>query len=93
MQLLYCLIPAIKISMYILHSTLCCQIKYCYVVVSRLACVKIDVEVHKMIRECGLVSSINREKLYQIILWKEFMWNIASDQNYLMFTSGEMIFQ
>ena len=43
-----------------------------------------------MIQNCGLVYSIDREKLHQLILWQEFVQNIASDQ---MFISGEMVFQ
>ena len=42
-----------------------------------------------LIRNYGLVYSINTEKLHQLILWQEFIQNIANDQ---MFISGEMIF-
>ena len=38
----------------------------------------------------GLMYSIDREKLHQLILWQEFIQNIAIDQ---MFISGEMVFQ
>ena len=47
---------------------------------------KTHVEVHEMIWNCGLVYSIDREKLHQLILWQEFIKNIAVDQ---MFISGE----
>ena len=76
--------------MYILHGALRCQLKCCYVVVSCLACIKPDVQARKMIWNCGLVYSIDREKLHQLILWQEFVQNIASDQ---MFILGEMVFQ
>ena len=41
-----------------------------------LACVKRDVEAHETIRNCGLVYSIDREKL-QLILQQEcsYRWN------------------
>ena len=87
MQLLYYLI---KDSRYILHGTLCCQIKHRCVVVSHLACIKTDVEAHKVIRNCGLVYPIDREKLHQLILQEEFVHNIARDQ---MFISDKMVFQ
>ena len=47
-------------------------------------------EAHEMIRNCGLVSYIDREKLDQLMLQQEFIQNIASGQ---MFISGEMVFQ
>ena len=51
---------------------------------------KTDVEAHETIRNCGLVSYIDREKLDQLMLQQEFIQNIASGQ---MFISGEMVFQ
>ena len=51
---------------------------------------KTDVEAHEMIWNCGLVYSIDRGKLHQLILWQEFVLNIASDQ---MFVSDEVVFQ
>ena len=47
-------------------------------------------EAHKTIQNCGLVYSINIEKLHQLILRQEFFLNIASDQ---VIISGEMVFQ
>ena len=58
--------------------------------VSHLACVKTDVEAYETIQNSGLVYSIHREKLYQLIVQQEFVQNIASHQ---MFISGEMVFQ
>ena len=47
---------------------------------SHLACVKTDVEAPKMIWNCELVYSINRQKLdEQLILQQEFIQNMASD--------------
>ena len=43
-----------------------------------------------MIQNCGLVHSIDREKLYQLILQQEFIQNRASDP---MFILDETIFQ
>ena len=60
------------------------------IVVNHLICVKTDVETHEKIQNCGLVYSIDREKLHQLILQQEFVQNIASDQ---MFILGEMVFQ
>ena len=51
---------------------------------------KIHVEAQETIWNCGLVYSIDREKLHQLILWQEFIKNKAGDQ---MFISGEMVFQ
>ena len=48
-----------------------------------LACVKRDVEAHETIRNCGLVYSIDREKL-QLILQQECVQNVVI---------GEMVFQ
>ena len=39
--------------------------------------------------DCGLIYFTDREKLHQLILWQEFILNIASEQ---MFISGEIIF-
>ena len=75
--------------MYILHGAPCCQIKRRYVVVSHLACVK-NVKTHKTIQNCGLVYSIDREKLHQLMLPQEFIQSIGSDQ---IFISGEMAFR
>ena len=55
-----------------MQGTLCCQIKHRS---HRLACV----EAHKIIWNCGLVYSIDTEKLHQLILWQEYVQNIASD--------------
>ena len=58
--------------------------------VSCLACIKTDVEAHGTLQNCGSVHSIDRKKLYQLILQEEFVQNRASDP---MFILGEMIFQ
>ena len=63
---------------------------YVVVISSCLACIKTDVEAHETIQNCGLVHSIDREKLYQLILWQKFIQNRASVP---MFILGEMIFQ
>ena len=47
-------------------------------------------EAHETIWNCGLVYYIDREKLYQPILWQEFIENIASDQ---ILISGKKLFQ
>ena len=61
--------------------------------VSCLAYIKTDVEVHETIQNCGLVYSIDSEKLHRLILQEQFVQNIpgtvASDQ---MFISGEIVF-
>ena len=54
---------------------------------SHLASVKTDLKAHQT---CGLVYSIDRGKLHQLILLQEFVQNITSDQ---MFISGEIVFQ
>ena len=43
-----------------------------------------------MIQNCGLVHSIDREKLYQLILQQEFIQNRESEP---MFILDETIFQ
>ena len=72
-----------------MHGALCCQIECHHVVVSHLACVITNVEAHETIWNCVLVYSIDREKLHQLIMWQEFVQNIASDQ---MFISNEIVF-
>ena len=61
---------------------------YVVVISSCLACIKTDVEAHEMIQNCELVHSINREKLYQLILWQKFIQSRASVP---MFILGEML--
>ena len=51
---------------------------------------KTDVETHEKTRNSGLVYSIDREKLHQLILQQQFVQNIASNQ---MFILNEMVFQ
>ena len=60
------------------------------VVVSHLICVKLMWKHTEKTRNSGLVYSIDREKLHQLILQQEFIQNIASDE---MFISGEMVIQ
>ena len=58
--------------------------------INHLAGAKTDLKAHETIRNCGLVYSIDRGKLHQLILLQEFVQNITSDQ---MFISGEIVFQ
>ena len=45
------------------------------IVISHLVCVK----THDKIWNFGLVYSINRKELHQLIMWQEFIQNIASN--------------
>ena len=58
---------------------------------SHLACIKpMWIKAHETMWNCELVYSIDREKPYQLILWQEFIQEIASHQ---VFISGKMVFQ
>ena len=84
MQLLYCLIPAIK-DQYVhvaWHSVLPGQALLCSGK-PFIACTKTDMEAHKTIWNCGLVYSMDTEKLYQLILGQEFVQHIPSDQMFI----------
>ena len=86
MQLLYCLVPAIK-DQYVhvaWRSVLPGQVLLCSTSGKPfIACTKTNVEAHKTIQNCGLVYSMDREKLHQLILRQDFVQHIPSDQMFI----------
>ena len=62
--------------------------------VSYLACVKTNMETHEMIQNCGLIYSIDREKIHLPVTSNFCSENLFRIQwAKLMFISSEMVLQ